>query len=48
VIYLYRSYRFGVHFAREVLTRFLLLPCDAPNSAMAAPQEKGGEAQDTS
>jgi hypothetical protein len=25
-IYLYRAYRFGVHFAREVFTRFLLFP----------------------
>ena len=28
VVYLYRAYRFGVHFAREVVTRFLLLPAD--------------------
>jgi hypothetical protein len=27
-VYLYRAYRFGVHFAREVVTRFLLLPAD--------------------
>jgi hypothetical protein len=29
-IYLYRTYRFGVHFAREVYTRFLLLPAQEP------------------
>jgi hypothetical protein len=28
VVYLYRTYRFGVHFAREVVTHFLLLPAD--------------------
>jgi hypothetical protein len=32
-VYLYRAYRFGVHFAREVLTRFLLLPADSSKSA---------------
>jgi hypothetical protein len=29
-VYLYRTYRFGVHFAREVYTRFLLLPAQEP------------------
>jgi hypothetical protein len=39
-VYLYRSYRFGVHFAREVFTRFLLLPAEPPNATKTAPEQK--------
>lgn len=42
-VYLYRSYRFGVHFAREVFTRFLLLPAEAPPAAKPTADEKDGE-----
>jgi hypothetical protein len=33
--YLYRAYRFGVHFAREVFTRFLLFPPQPPEAPKA-------------
>lgn len=32
LVYLYRAYRFGIHFAREIVTRFLLLPAE-PSAA---------------
>ena len=32
-VYFYRAYRFGVHFAREVVTRFLLLPAETATNS---------------
>ncbi len=36
MVYLYRAYRFGVHFAREVLTGFLLLSSELPADTVSS------------
>ncbi len=40
-VYLYRTYRFGVHFAREILTRFLLILAEPPKSAEGKVRSSG-------
>jgi hypothetical protein len=41
IVYLYRAYRFGVHFARETYTGFLLLPAD-PSVPVKPKRKKPG------
>jgi hypothetical protein len=35
-VYLYRTHRFGVHYAREILNQFLLLPNEKEKAAKKA------------